>query len=237
MIAGLCYGTMNVFAKMAYAKGMIVSRFVMMRFATLFFLSYVFGKVVRKTNFDLRKYNKKVVFVVVLRSALSLFSKTMQYAAILYIPLSMSSCISFTTGPIFAALLAFILIKEKLTISESFAIFCGIVGTAMLTMPQWFLFLGLDVSNITTRLASDEKEYSYYYFGIIIALASSALDTVTYFIIRSVGTQIPKAIFPFISGLFSTTCMMIYCFVYEPLDWWYFFTPAEDGVTETSEYT
>ena len=188
VIAGLCYGTMNVFAKMAYAKGMIVSRFVLMRFASLFFLSYVFGKCVRKTNFDLRKYNKKVIFVVVLRSALSLFSKSMQYAAILYIPLSMSSCISFTTGPIFSALLAFMLLKEKLTMPEFLSILCGILGTAMLTMPQWFLFLGLDVAAITERLNEDEKEYAFYYFGIIIALASSALDTVTYFIIRSVGT-------------------------------------------------
>jgi len=54
IIAGLCYGTMNVFAKMAYAKGMLVSRFVLMRFMVLFLASYTFGKIVRKTSFDLR---------------------------------------------------------------------------------------------------------------------------------------------------------------------------------------
>jgi drug/metabolite transporter (DMT)-like permease len=47
----------------------------------------------------------------------------------------MSSCVSFTTGPIFAGLLAFILIKEKLSLSEVVAILFGIVGTTMLTMP------------------------------------------------------------------------------------------------------
>ena len=115
VLAGLCYGTMNVFAKMAYEKGILVSRFVMIRFLMLLVLSYTFGKLVRKTDFDLRKYDKKIVGVIFFRSTLSLVSKSMQYAAISMIPLSMSSCISFTTGPIFATILAFILIREKLT--------------------------------------------------------------------------------------------------------------------------
>jgi len=142
--AGLCYGIMNVFAKMAYSKGMLVSRFVMIRFLMIWVCSYIFGKLVRKTNFDLRQYDKKIIGLIFFRSFLSLISKTMQYASISYIPLAMSSCISFTTGPIFSALLAFILLKEKLTCSESFSITCGIIGTIMITMPQWFLFLGID---------------------------------------------------------------------------------------------
>ena len=144
VMAGLCYGTMNVFAKLAYSKGMLVSRFVMLRFAVLAIASYLFGKLVRKTDFNLTVYEPRVIGVVFLRSALSLLSKTMQYAAISYIPLSLSSCISFTTGPIFAGLLAFVLIREKLSISEVVAILSGIVGTMMLTMPQWFLWLDID---------------------------------------------------------------------------------------------
>ena len=135
VLAGLCYGTMNVFAKLAYSRGMLVSRFVMMRFAVLAIASYIFGKLVRKTDFNLTIYEPRVIGIVFLRSALSLLSKTMQYAAISFIPLSLSSCISFTTGPIFAGLLAFVLIREKLSISEVVAILCGIAGTTMLTMP------------------------------------------------------------------------------------------------------
>lgn len=135
VIAGLCYGTMNVFAKLAYSKGMLVSRFVMLRFAVLAFASYIFGKLVRKTDFNLTVYDPRIIGVVFLRSALSLLSKTMQYAAISYIPLSLSSCISFTTGPIFAGLLAFVLIREKLSVSEVVAILSGMAGTMMLTMP------------------------------------------------------------------------------------------------------
>jgi drug/metabolite transporter (DMT)-like permease len=77
-----------------------------------------------------------------------MISKSMQYAAISLIPLTLSSCISFTTGPIFSALIAFILIKEKLTRPEMIAIALGICGTAMLTVPQWFIFLGLDTDKI-----------------------------------------------------------------------------------------
>lgn len=64
-----------------------------------------------------------------------MISKSMQYAAISYIPLTIASCISFTTGPIFSAIIAFGLIREKLTVIEIFAVGLGIVGTAMLTMP------------------------------------------------------------------------------------------------------
>ena len=188
VLAGLCYGSMNVFTKLAYSNGMIISRFVMMRFFVLGLASYIFGKLVRKTDFDFRKYDSSVIMFVFFRSALSLVSKSMQYAAISYIPLSMSSCISFTTGPIFAGILAFILIKEKLTLRETIAILFGILGTMMLTMPQWFLFLGLDTKEIKSRLTKDLfAAKGNYYFGIIIALTSAALDTGTYFIIRKVG--------------------------------------------------
>ena len=235
IIAGLCYGTMNVFAKLAYERGMIISRFVMMRFVVLLLASYTFGKLVRKTNFDLRKYNKKSILVVFFRSCLSLFSKTLQYSAISYIPLSMSSCISFTTGPIFAAILSFVMIREKLTLSEVLCITCGIIGTMMLTMPQWFLWMGVDSTAIQSRLTDETKASALYYFGIIIALSSSALDVVTYFIIRKVGNTIPKAIFPFISGIVATTLIMIYCAIYEPLDWGYFFsTPEQKAATDPS---
>jgi len=54
IFAGLCYGTMNVLAKLAYEDGMILSRLVLMRFFLLGLLSYSFGKIVRKDNFDFR---------------------------------------------------------------------------------------------------------------------------------------------------------------------------------------
>lgn len=135
VFAGLCYGTMNVFAKLAYQNGMLVSRFIMMRFFLLAFLSYTFSKLCRKQDFDIRKLSKETIGYVILASSIGLVSKVMQYSAIKFIPLSMSSCVSFTSGPIFAGLLAFVLIKEKLSISECVAILFGIIGTTMLTMP------------------------------------------------------------------------------------------------------
>lgn len=225
VFAGLCYGTMNVFAKMAYQKGLLVTRFTLIRFLTLFVMSYIFGKLVRGTNFDLRKYNKKILLIVFGRSCLSLVSKSMQYAAISYIPLSMSSCISFTSGPIFAAVLAFILIREKLKMNEIFPILLGIIGTCMITMPEWFLWTGIDSEAIQDRLTQETKENTYYYFAIGIAFTSSALDVVTYFIIRKVGDSIPKAMYPFASGLLNTTMMLIYISIYEPFDFSYFSTP------------
>lgn len=82
----------------------------------------------------------------------------------------------------------------------------------MLTMPQWFNFLGLDTDLVDKRLEVDQKKYGNftYYFGIILALGSSALDGLTYFIIRSIGQDLPSSIIPFGSGLFTTTIFSIY---------------------------
>ena len=76
VFAGLCYGTMNVLAKLAYNDGMILSRLVLMRYVVLVALSYSFGKLVRKTDFDIRKYDFGAIMLVFFRSALNLFSKT-----------------------------------------------------------------------------------------------------------------------------------------------------------------
>jgi drug/metabolite transporter (DMT)-like permease len=186
----------------------------------LFFCAYIKGKLVNNINFDLRTHNKEGVKMVCLRAVLSNISKLLQYGAISFIPLTLSSCTSFTTGPIFSAILAWILIREKLNCVEVTVITCGIIGTSMLTMPQWYLFLSLDSEAIKERLANDlhENGYFLYYFGIIIALMSSALDAGTYFIIRSVPANFPKDLIPFASGGFCTIWLTIWSLWYEPFD-------------------
>ena len=134
LIAGLFYGTQNVFAKLAYERGLQVPTFILMRHLVLLVGAYCFGKL-RGISFDLRIYPRESIKLVFKRAFLNMISKSMQYAAISYIPLTLSSCISFTTGPIFSAIIAFLLIKEKLARSELVAIAIGISGTAMLTMP------------------------------------------------------------------------------------------------------
>jgi len=149
--------------------------------------------------------------IVIFRSVLNLISKTMQYSAIALIPLALSSTISFTTGPIFAALLAWVLIREHLSPIEMVVIILGILGTTMLTMPQWFLFLNINREEIEERLDDDLQKNSLYFFGILIALTSSALDVLTYYIIRKVGTRINASFFPFVSGFITAGAVVIYC--------------------------
>lgn len=76
IFAGIGYGSMNVFAKLAYGEGMIVSRFIIMRFAVMAIASFVFGKFVRKTDFDIRQYPAKSIGMVFFRSVLVLCSKS-----------------------------------------------------------------------------------------------------------------------------------------------------------------
>lgn len=51
------------------------------------------------------------------------------------IPLALSSTIQFTSGPVIGAIMAFILIKEKLSQKEWIAVLLGIIGTTLITMP------------------------------------------------------------------------------------------------------
>jgi len=76
IFAGLGYGSMNVFAKLAYGEGMLVSRFIILRFAVMAIASYLFGKFVRKTDFDLREYPRSSLGWVFFRSVLVLGSKS-----------------------------------------------------------------------------------------------------------------------------------------------------------------
>jgi len=134
LIAGILYGVQNVFAKLAYEKGLQITRFIIIRHAVLFVSSYIYGRL-SGVSFDLRVYDWSSIKILLFRSLLNLVSKSMQYAAIAFIPLALSSTISFTTGPVFAAALAFVLIRERLSLVESVTITLGILGTTMLTMP------------------------------------------------------------------------------------------------------
>ena len=114
----------------------------------------------------------------------------------------------------------------------------------MITMPQWFLFLGIDKSGIEARLQTDLSENTYFFYGISIALISSALDVFSYFIVRGVGKKVPNAIIPYITGLVTFVAVLVYCSIYEPLDFSYFFTethPADPSkelsVDTTPQYT
>ena len=94
-----------------------------------------------------------------IQAVLALFAKVMSYAGIYMIPLTISSCVYFTVAPIFAALLGFMCICEMLTCREIVTIALSLVGTFMVTMPQWFLVLGLDTGDnaikINERLDKD----------------------------------------------------------------------------------
>lgn len=216
ILAGFCYGALNVFAKLAYEKGFQVSRFILVRHFVLFFASFTIGKFIRGIDFDLRKQDPQVIKLLIFRSFLNLVSKSCQFAAIALMPLALSSTISFTTGPIFAALLAYIIIRERLTIVEMGVIAFGILGTAMITMPQWFMFLGVEKEAIGARYAEDMGKYKYYGLALILALSSSFLDVATVYIIRHLGTELPSAIIPFLSGLTALVVVGAYCIIFEP---------------------
>uniref|UniRef100_A0A7S3FUH1 Uncharacterized protein n=1 Tax=Strombidium rassoulzadegani TaxID=1082188 RepID=A0A7S3FUH1_9SPIT len=84
------------------------------------------------------------------------------------------------------------------------------------------MFLDLDAEEINKRLGQDLQKYNFYFLGITLALTSSALDVVTYYIIRKVGMKIPSQIIPFISGTFTSTAIIIFCLFTQPFDFGYF---------------
>ena len=94
----------------------------------------------------------------------------------------------------------------------------------MLTMPQWFEFLGIQKDEIEERLEEDEGKYTefYYFLGIILALLSSFLDVLTMFVIRKLGEKVPPSLFAFISGICSSSCFLLYIIFFDPFEMSYF---------------
>lgn len=135
MIAGLCYGCLNIFAKLGFEHGLVVSRLLLMRHGITLIGSFTWGTLVRGVDFNLTKYPRKAMSIVFFRSFLAMISKYMQYSSIAFIPLSMSSTVSFTTGPIFGAVIAWFAITEFVNYRQFIAILFGILGTIMITMP------------------------------------------------------------------------------------------------------
>ena len=114
IFAGFGYGFQNCFAKLAYEAEIPIVRFILMRHVMLVIGSYTTGELIRGVNFDLRTYDRDGMKLVFMRTFSAFISKSSQYAALAFIPLTVAGCISFTTTPIFAFFLAFVLIREKL---------------------------------------------------------------------------------------------------------------------------
>lgn len=76
LIAGLGFGTQNVFAKLAYQRGLQVPTFILIRHFVLLVGAYLGGKL-RNINFDLRAYPRESIKLVFKRSFLGMMSKSM----------------------------------------------------------------------------------------------------------------------------------------------------------------
>lgn len=136
------------------------------------------------------------------------------------IPLTLAGCISFTSTPIFSFFLAFVLLREKLNMQETFAVFSGILGTMLLIMPQWFLWLGINVEGIQARVEADYDQYgeTIFYIGLFCAFFSAFLDSFSYFMMRSIGKSVPSVMLPFCQGVFTSVIIFIWSLIFEPFD-------------------
>lgn len=190
----------------------------------LLIFSYVIGKTCLNVNFDVRQYTFEQLRIPMIQAVLALFAKVMAYAGFYMIPLTIASCVYFTVAPIFAALLGFMCICEMLTCREVITIALSLIGTFMVTMPQWFLPLGLDTGEsaqkINERLDQDIKKYGgelTYYLGILLVAASVFIDCSTNFAVRFMGatTDVPKSFIPFMQGAFNSCAAIVYISVFE----------------------
>lgn len=217
LLAGICYGALNVSAKLAFESGVSIAHFFLFRGLSQTVFSYLLGKHYRGTNFSFNEINNEARFVLLTRSSVNAISKVIQLLAISFIPLALSSTISFTTGPLFAAMVAFIVLQEHLTTIEMLTVSLGVLGTVILTMPEWFKFLGLDDDELVeARYDADMEKYSNLYFvGIVLALGSSFFDVNTMYIIRHMQDKIPKPMYSFSSGLFNSIVLTAYCLIFK----------------------
>ena len=75
IIAGCCYGAMQVFAKQAYDGGLTVGQFLLARHFILAFHSYILGKCCRNVDFNLTKYSFDELKFPMAKAGLAVFAK------------------------------------------------------------------------------------------------------------------------------------------------------------------
>lgn len=119
---------------------MNVMGFVFIRHVLLSLGAYVFGKF-RGVNFDLRTYKSSHLKGLFVKGSICIVSKSLQYASFAMIPLTLSSCLYFSSMSWFAALVALMAICETLSCWEVVRILISMIGVVMVTMPQLFSFM------------------------------------------------------------------------------------------------
>ena len=77
LLAGLCYGLLNLFAKLSFEAGMSVPHFILWRHVYQALFSSSFGTLVRGVDFNLFNYPREVNSVLIGRSLVNLVSKSM----------------------------------------------------------------------------------------------------------------------------------------------------------------
>ena len=141
------------------------------------------------------------------------------------VPLTVSSCIYFTTGPIFAGLLGLVCICEMLSCREFTIIMLSLVGTLMVTVPHWFVFLGLDdndgdSNDVSKRFSKDVEGTGeiYYYMGVSMSAGSILLDACSNFLTRIMGvmqSDVSVSFLPFFQGSVIFILTVIYIMIWD----------------------
>lgn len=136
---------------------MSIAGFILIRHLILSLGAYIFGKCARGVNFDLKIYQASHLKGLFFNGFMAVIAKTLQYASFAMIPLTLSSCIIFSSSTWFAALIALIIIKETLSIGETVRMVLSMIGVLMITMPQLFSFMDPDAAKVKKRLDEELK--------------------------------------------------------------------------------
>ena len=161
LVAYLCFAFIDTGAKWLAVLGMPPLQLVFMRYLPHFVISTA---LIGRGGLDLRKFASPYMPLLLLRATMLMISTVLNFVAVNYLPLTLTSTILFTT-PIIICLLSWPLLGERVGLFRFGAIIVGFAGVAIAIRPfdesfHWAVFLSLSgaftfalYSILTRRLA------------------------------------------------------------------------------------
>ena len=142
------------------------------------------------------------------RSLYGFGSIVVTFMAIQLMPVSIAVSIMMSTSFV-TALLAYIMMGEKLAVSEVLTIFGGFMGVVVLTNPKLFMHTTGNKA-FEMQAMMDAELYPHYGVGIICACMFAVFSALNFLSMREIGNCVHSSIKTFYFGAISTGIMIVW---------------------------
>jgi drug/metabolite transporter (DMT)-like permease len=152
--------------------------------------SYAYAKYIGgESPFSIR--DKRLVWLLFLRGIMGCVTYTLEVMSVFFLPVSLAAVL-ISTQPIFASLMSYFVMGEKISKFELVSIIFSSFGVIMISKPRLFLhYFGINgTTKSYEQIEKDEIDYPYFDFGVVAALLAAICSGYCFILMRKIGTDV-----------------------------------------------